>query len=30
MFKRVPIEAKREILEKVESGMSVAEAAKRY
>lgn len=30
MFKRVPAETKREVLEKVKNGMSVAEAAKQY
>ncbi len=30
MFKRVPLETKNEIVEKVKSGVSVAEAAKQY
>ena len=30
MFKRVPLETKTEILEKVKDGMSVMEAAKQY
>lgn len=30
MFKRVPLETKSEIVEKVRSGLSVAEAAKQY
>lgn len=30
MFKRVPLETKTEILEKVKSGMSVPDAAKQY
>ena len=30
MFKRVPLETKSEILEKVKRGMSVADAAKQY
>lgn len=30
MFKRVPLETKKEIVEKVKSGTSVAEAAKQY
>lgn len=30
MFKRVPLETKSEILEKVKSGMSVPDAAKQY
>ena len=30
MFKRVPAETKREVLEKVKSGLSVLEAAKQY
>jgi len=30
MFKRVPIETKREILDKVKNGMSIADAAKQY
>lgn len=30
MFKRVPVETKREVLEKIKNGMTVAEAAKQY
>jgi len=30
MFKRVPIETKREVLDKVKNGMSIADAAKQY
>lgn len=30
MFKRVPAETKREVLEKVKNGLSVLEAAKQY
>ncbi len=30
MFRRVPVETKREVLEKVKNGMSIAEAAKQY
>jgi len=30
MFKRVPAETKREVLEKVKSGMTVSDAAKQY
>lgn len=30
MFKRVPIETKQEILEKVKAGLSVTEVAKQY
>lgn len=30
MYKRVPLETKNEIVEKVKTGMSVAEAAKQY
>lgn len=30
MFKRVPVETKREVLEKVKNGMSIADAAKQY
>lgn len=30
MFKRVPTEIKREVLEKVKNGMSVADTAKQY
>ncbi|MFH1769225.1 MAG: transposase [Parcubacteria group bacterium] len=30
MFKRIPLETKNEILEKVKNGMSVSEAAKQY
>ena len=30
MFKRVPLETRSEILEKVKSGMSVSDAAKQY
>lgn len=30
MFKRVPIETKREVLEKVKSGMTIADASKQY
>lgn len=30
MFKRVPLETKNEIVEKVKAGVSVAEAAKQY
>ncbi len=30
MFRRVPLETKNEILEKVKSGLSVSEAAKQY
>lgn len=30
MFKRVPVETKREVLEKVKSGQSVSEVAKQY
>lgn len=30
MFKRVPLETKSEILEKVKSGMSVSDAARQY
>jgi len=30
MFKRIPLETKNEILEKVKNGLSVAEAAKQY
>jgi len=30
MFRRVPLETKNEIVEKVKSGMSVADAAKQY
>lgn len=30
MYKRVPLETKNEILEKVKNGMSVPEAAKQY
>lgn len=30
MFKRVPAETKREVLDKVKAGMSIAEAAKQY
>lgn len=30
MFKRIPLETKNEILEKVKNGMTVTEAAKQY
>lgn len=30
MFKRVPVETKREVLEKVKNGMTIADAAKQY
>lgn len=30
MFKRVPVETKREVLDKIKNGMTVAEAAKQY
>jgi transposase-like protein len=30
MFKRVPLEIKREVLEKVKNGMTIADAAKQY
>lgn len=30
MFKRVPVETKREVLEKIKSGMTVAQAAQTY
>ena len=30
MFKRIPLETKNEILEKVKNGMTVSEAAKQY
>ncbi len=30
MFKRVPSETKREVLDKVKNGMSIADAAKQY
>lgn len=30
MFKRVPLEIKNEVLEKVKNGLSVAEASKQY
>ena len=30
MFKRVPVETKREVLEKVKNGMSIADVAKQY
>ena len=30
MFRRVPVETKREVLEKVKNGMSIADAAKEY
>ena len=30
MFKRVPLETKREVLEKVKNGMTIADVAKQY
>jgi transposase-like protein len=30
MFKRVPLETKREVLDKVKNGMTIADAAKEY
>lgn len=30
MFKRVPVETKREVMDKVKAGMSIAEVAKQY
>jgi transposase-like protein len=30
MFKRVPVETKREVLDRVKNGMSIANAAKQY
>jgi len=30
MFRRVPVETKREVLEKVKNGMTIADAAKQY
>lgn len=30
MFKRVPVETKREVLDKVKNGMTIADAAKQY
>jgi len=30
MFKRVPVETKHEVLDKVKNGMSIADAAKQY
>lgn len=30
MFKRVPLETKQEVLDKVKNGMTIAEAAKQY
>ncbi len=30
MFKRVPLETKREVLDKVKNGMTIADAAKQY
>lgn len=30
MFKRVPLETKREVLEKIKNGMSVSDVAKQY
>ncbi len=30
MFKRVPVETKQEVLDKVKNGMTIAEAAKQY
>ena len=30
MFKRVPVETKREVLDKVKNGMMIADAAKQY
>jgi len=30
MFKRVPIETKQEVMDKVKNGMSIADAAKQY
>lgn len=30
MFKRVPLETKQEVLDKVKNGMTIADAAKQY
>ncbi len=30
MFKRIPVETKREVLDKVKNGMSIADVAKEY